>query len=280
MRFEPMEEGQANEAIWRCFLASIGSLWLDLTSEGWVAVASVSDPVPEHYAYRDTLRAWSVLNDSLTEINDVMTISEWQVDARYVTRRLLKAAGDLLKRIRDARVFYHMRDAHRAQKSWVSCFFDKPWLDEVRLQRLAEALRAAPEALRVDPAVWEGSDFWECFWLCATGKIAITDDEDAPDVPDAVAICAVRALVPMAQRLLQRPEHRAECERQITSLMFDNEGNAITACAPFQYALDQLGLRRLAETQLVHAELTHRQQRSEGEPLTLLSGNPYAPPPP
>lgn len=281
---ESAEEADAKEAIWRIFLASLDLLWLNLESPIWTAVAAVSDPHPERYAYSTTRSAWKVLDDTMTNINDAVRIHEWRVGARYATRRLRRAVRDLLRRINDTRVFYHMRDAHLAQRSPLSRLFDQRSDDERVLQRFTDALHAAPEALLVDPSIWRWSDFWGCFWLCASGQITLTDtdeDEDNAFVPDAVAYCALRALMPIARQLLQEPDEHALCEREIRNMMVDNADNAFTAYAPFQYALDQLGLRRLVETQLVHLELEHRHHRrrrnsnEEEKPLTLLNGNPY-----
>ena len=280
---ESAEEADAKEAIWRIFLASLELLWLNLESPVWTAVAAVSDPHPERYAYPTTRSAWEVLDGTMTEINDAVRIHEWRVGARYATRRLRRAIRDLLRRINDTRVFYHMRDAHLAQRSLLSRLFDQRSDDERVLQRFTDALHAAPEALLVDPSIWRWSDFWDCFWLCASGQITLTDtdeDEDNAFVPDAVAYCALRALMPIARQLLREPDQHALCERELRNMMIDNANNVFTAHAPFQYALDQLGLRRLLETQLVHVELEHRHRKRRNEeegdaPLTLLSGNPY-----
>jgi hypothetical protein len=215
----------------------------------------------------------------LSEFNDAAAINTWGIDARHVTQGLLYAADDLLLRINDTRAFHRAHDAHLARRSWFSSALSKRSDDEVLLQQLTQALRAAPDALTVDPAIWEWGDFWVCFWLCATGQIALTNtDKDDGFAPDAVAYCAIQALVPLARQLLLQPKQRAECEKEIHDMLEGNEDNAITALPTVQYAFDQLGVRRFVETQLAHADLKHihrKRRHQEDAALTLLPGNTY-----
>ena len=269
-----MEEGRATEAIWRCFLAALDWDDIDRASPAWTRVAAFSDAHPARYAFRTTARAVRALEDTLEAYKDAQGIDGWSRNAARVTRKLLKAADDLLRRVHDLRDFERMVNGHlgRTRPPLEAC--------ELRVQRLADMLRAAPGALFIDPAVWARSDFWECFWLCAIGQIALTPDE--ADVPEGVTRYAIDALVPLARRLLTDPEQHQLCASWLGNLMSRNEDNVYTQMPSFQYALDRLNLRRLAETQLLRKELLYRQDgpHDEWDPLTLLSGNPYAPPAP
>jgi len=255
-------------------------LSIDLESPVWTAVAVVSDLHPERYAYPTTRSAWDTLSGLMSRFNDTAIIHRWRIDARQLTEKLLHAADDLLLRINDARAFHRAHDAHLARRSWFSSAFNARSNDEARLQQLTQALRAAPGALTVEPAIWEWADFWDCFWLCATGQIAL-NRQAGSFAPDAVAYCAIQALAPLARHLRQQPEQRERCDRRVRTMLEDNEDNAITAHPTVQYAFDQLGLRPFVETELVRMELEHRHHRrrrnsnEEEKPLTLLNGNPY-----
>jgi hypothetical protein len=277
------EENYVKEAIWRCFLASLCRMTLDLKSPIWLQVAAFSDAHPELYAFPTTESAWDTLDELITKLNDPVAIHGWRRNARTFTQRMLNAADDLILRVHNLRSVHHWRAMVGVGPALQLARKPIPFEPcDLELRNFAAALRAAPEALFVDPKIWAWSDFWDCFWLCAIRQITLTSAEEF--VSEPIATRAVEALVPIAQQLLQDPVQCKLCEEEIEWMMDENEDNAFTQLPSFQLALDRLGLRRFAETCLVNRELTYRhqqqQQRPEGPParLTFLNGNPYARP--
>jgi hypothetical protein len=103
------EENYVKEAIWRCFLASLGRMTLDLESPIWSQVAAFSDAHPELYAFPTTESAWDTLDEMITKLNDPVAIQGWRSNARTVTQRMLNAADDLILRVHNLRSVHHWR---------------------------------------------------------------------------------------------------------------------------------------------------------------------------
>jgi hypothetical protein len=280
---EDAEENYVKEAVWRCFLASLGQMTLHLESPIWSQVAAFSDAHPELYAFPTTESAWDTLDELITKVSDPVAIHGWRSNARTVTQQMLNAADDLILRVHNLRSVHHWRAMVGVGPALQLARKPIPFEPcDLELRDFAAVLRAAPDALFVDPKIWAWSDFWSCFWLSAISQITLTRAEDF--VSDAIAMRAIEALVPVAQQLLQDPVQRKLCEREIEWMMDENENNVFTQLPSFQLALDRLGLRRFAETCLLNREPTYRQeqqqQHTDGVParLTFLNGNPYARP--